>query len=484
MEIEVKHDIQANYLVIHSEADKPYMVEMLAGNKVKGFLELEVRVMDNQNQYYYDITGKENIVQKTQRGKWSKKELVSAVSQILDTIKKAREYLLAADHFLLEPEYIYRNIDTGELSLCYTWERDKSINEQLTELFAYFLNAVDYEEQEAVEWIYCLYDTSREEECTLQRLWSVFEVEEEKIEKQETVVEEIVEKKPAFKEKLAGQTYEKKEVTLGGFFRKLRKSGDAKEKPEKKLKPQMIKEKPVKKLTPQMVKEKPAKKLTPQTVKEKPVKKLTPQMVKEKPAKKLTPQTVKEKPVKKLTPQIAKEEPEKKWTPEGVREKAEKKPIFKRQPENRRANSVPADQAGWTESKKWELESDDKTQITDPDQTVYRPELAKSLKENRRPLCYLVPKQETDPVIAICELPFYIGRFQKDTDVLKGMHSISRIHCKIEKDDALFYLSDLSSTNGTYHNSTKLTQGKKVVLQEGDLIDIADVTYRFAFERP
>ena len=64
------------------------------------------------------------------------------------------------------------------------------------------------------------------------------------------------------------------------------------------------------------------------------------------------------------------------------------------------------------------------------------------------------------------------------------MHSISRIHCKIEKDDALFYLSDLSSTNGTYHNSTKLTQGKKVVLQEGDLVAIADVTYRFALERP
>lgn len=458
MEIEVKHDIQANYLVIHSDEDKPYMVEMLAGNKVKGFLELEVRVMDNQNQYYYDITGKENIVQKTQRAKWTKKELVGAVSQILDTIKKAREYLLAADHFLLEPEYMYRNIDTGELSLCYTWEMEKAINEQLTELFAYFLNAVDYEDQEAVEWIYRLYDISREEECTLQRLWSVFEVEEEKIEKEETVVEEIVEKKTAFKEKLVGQPHEKKEATLGGFFRKFWKSGE-------------IKEKPVKKLTPQMAKEKPVKKLTPQMVKEKSVKKLTPQMVKE-------------KPVKKLTPQMVKEETEKKQTPEGVREKTEKKPIFKRQPENRRINSVPEKQVKWTESKKWELESDDKTQITDPDQTVYRPELAKFPQEKKDPLCYLVPKQEKNPVIEIRELPFYIGRFQKDTDALKGMHSISRIHCKIEKDDALFYLSDLSSTNGTYHNSTKLTQGKKVVLQEGDLVAIADVTYRFALERP
>lgn len=430
MNIEVKHDIQANYLVIHSDEDKPYMVEMLDGNKVKGFLELEVRVMDNKNQYYYDITGKENFVQKTQRAKWNKKELVGVVSEILDTIKKAREYLLAADHFLLEPEYMYRNLDTGELSLCYTWEREKAINEQLTELFAYFLNAVDYEDQDAVEWIYRLYDTSREEECTLQRLWSVFEVEEEKREERETVVEEIAEKKPAFKEKLVGQTHEKKEVTLGGFFRRFRKSEHTKEKPVKKLTPQMVKEKPVKTLMPQMIKEKP----------------------------------------------------EKKQTLEVEQEKMEKKPIFKRQLENRRTASLPDNQGRWAERKKWEEDSDDKTQITDPDQTVYRPELAKFSQEKKEPLCYLVPKQEADPVIAICELPFYIGRFQKDTDALKGMHSISRIHCKIERDDDLFYLSDLSSTNGTYHNSRKLTQGKKVVLQEGDLVAIADVTYCFSLE--
>ena len=468
MEIEVKHDIQANYLVIHSDEDKPYMVDMLAGNKVKGFLELEVRVMDNQNQYYYDITGKETIVQKTQRTKWSKKELTGAVAEILDTVKKAREYLLAADHFLLEPEYMYRSIDTGTLSLCYTWEREKAINEQLTELFAYFLNAVDYEDQEAVEWIYRLYDTSREEECTLQRLWSVFDVETEKTEEQETSVEEIVEKKPAFKEKLVGPSKEKKEGILGGFFRKFWKSDDTKEKTIKKLTPEMVKEKPLKKLTTEQVKEKPLKKLTLEMVKEKPLKKLTPEQVKEKPLKKLTPELVKEKPVKKILPERVKEKPVKKLTAELVKES----PIKKITPKMKE------------EKKQTQLLLDDKTQIVDLDQTVYRPELATSQPIKKEPLCYLVPKQEADPVIEICELPFYIGRFQKDTDALKGMHSISRIHCKIEKEEEAFYLSDLSSTNGTYHNNKKLNQGQKANLQAGDLVAIADVTYSFVLERP
>lgn len=470
MEIEVKHDIQANYLVIHSEEDdKPYMVDMLAGNKVKGFLELEVRVMDNQNQYYYDITGKETIVQKTQRAKWSKKELVGAVAELLDTIKKAREYLLAADHFLLEPEYMYRSIDTGALSLCYTWEREKAINEQLTELFAYFLNAVDYEDQEAVEWIYRLYDTSREEECTLQRLWSVFDVEAEKMEELKTTVEEVPEKKNAFKEKLVGQSKEKKEMAFGGFFRKFWKSDDTKEKIVKKLTPQMGKEKPLKKLTPEQVKEKPLKKLTPELVKEKPVKKILPERVKEKPLKKLTAELVKESQIKKITPKMKEE-------------KREEKPSYKQ--EKRKANKVQENKEKWEEKKQTQLLLDDKTQIVDLDQTVYRPELATSQPIKKEPLCYLVPKQEADPVIEICELPFYIGRFQKDTDALKGMHSISRIHCKIEKEEEAFYLSDLSSTNGTYHNNKKLNQGQKANLQAGDLVSIADVTYSFVLERP
>lgn len=70
LEAEVVHDIKKNYLVIQGTEEKQYMIQMLDGNSVKGLLELDVRILDNKRQYYYDITGKETLVQKSSKAKW------------------------------------------------------------------------------------------------------------------------------------------------------------------------------------------------------------------------------------------------------------------------------------------------------------------------------------------------------------------------------------------------------------------------------
>ena len=176
LDVEIKHDIDKNYLVVHGNNENTYMLKMLAGNSVKGFLDLEVRVLNNVNHYYYDITGKENFLQKSARSKWTEEELRKMISDILGCLQKSKEYLLTPEHFVLEPQYLYRSMEHGEVFLCYAWSYEKNINEQLTELFAYFMNVVDYEDDNAVDLVYKLYDISREENCTLQRLWSALSV--------------------------------------------------------------------------------------------------------------------------------------------------------------------------------------------------------------------------------------------------------------------------------------------------------------------
>ena len=44
-------------------------------------------------------------------------------------------------------------MENGTIALCYTWEHTEEINQQLTELFAYLLNAVDYQDKKAVEFV-------------------------------------------------------------------------------------------------------------------------------------------------------------------------------------------------------------------------------------------------------------------------------------------------------------------------------------------
>lgn len=177
LEVEIKHDINKNYMVVPAKKEPSYMVQMLDKKKLSGFLPLEVRRLNGVEQYYYDITGMDNLLQVTARSKWSYGQYVAMVSQVLETLGSAKNYLLTTEHFVLEPEYIYWKGEEERVFLCYSWEYSKSINGQLTDFFSYFLKEIDYDDQKLMELAYGLYDASREENCTLQRLWKEFSSE-------------------------------------------------------------------------------------------------------------------------------------------------------------------------------------------------------------------------------------------------------------------------------------------------------------------
>ena len=419
-EIEVKHDINKNYLIVHGGQEGDYMAQMLAGNKIKGFLDMEVREIDNEREYYYDITGKENLPQKTARGAWKYEEVVMLVAGVLEAVGKAREYLLSEEHFLLLPEYMYRDIDSGEVFLCYAWSESKNINEQFTQLFSYFLNAVDYEDQQAVQLVYQLYDVSREEQCTLQRLWSVFETSNQKN---------------------AGIDYkEEEEQNSEDFPEEGRKS--------KLLKGKTRMEKREGNGTG-LVEEKKGK-----------VRKLKPERDEKSFFGKL--QTLFEK--------MSGETNEVKETPSKLKKRAN--PVTSM--ERPGVSFVREDMV------KMSPRSVEHTQHTRQDYTDCNLPEKDRVCVKKVYHCQLLPEDKKHTTISMGEFPFYIGRCQKDTNGLKEMVSISRMHCKIEQSEGRYYVSDLHSTNGTYVNRIRLTEGNKKELKDGDELSIADVKYRFS----
>ena len=50
---------------------------------------------------------------------------------------------------------------------------------------------------------------------------------------------------------------------------------------------------------------------------------------------------------------------------------------------------------------------------------------------------------------------------------------ISRVHAQIERQDDLYYLKDLESSNGTFLNGTKIEADKAYQIEEGDKIAFA-----------
>lgn len=531
LEVEIVHNINKNYLVIQGKKEKQYMVKMLEGNSIKGLLDLDVRKLDNEEKFYYDITGKETILQKSGKTKWNKREITQLVSEILDAIGRAREYLLQPEHFVLEPEYIYRQMDTGTISLCYTWNYERNINEQLTELFSYFLEQVDYSDREAVELVYKFYDISREENCTLQHFWSVFSVSKgdshfyQKAKEREKREEEPISDLDS-KETLENR----KALVLGG-----RKEKEAK----KKIKFETRKrEKREDKKIPIIEKMAVAvvlqiaivlvlfvgarygiflecgqlsyakaggcllicgvldwyilSKVFEDKEDENPIwDEVEPEQTEMKQIEKnkfCTKNNAWYKGDENI--QVEKENAEEKERfsrlsqPIKRKEKIEEK-VYSYKKQQSSEKEMEKREEPFSMEQKRGLESRDnsyfceKTIAKDLDRTIVQPSLFNAALKDLKPQCYLIPESKEQIKIEVAEFPFFIGRFQKGTNQLKEQVNISRMHCKLEQRNGHFFLSDLHSTNGTYVNQRKIEGEGKQELRDGDMISIADIQYRF-----
>jgi hypothetical protein len=173
MEAGYKKDLRHNYLVLEDNNDQklePFSLKMLEKQEIKGMLPVELKIMDNRALFYYEITSKQALMNMLEKASLSYDKLTALCNGIIKTIEKAYEYLLPEDDFVLAQEYIYVDIASFIPSLCYFPGYQKDVKEQLTGLFEYLMNKVDYNDKDAVFLVYQLYAVSKEEGYTLDHL--------------------------------------------------------------------------------------------------------------------------------------------------------------------------------------------------------------------------------------------------------------------------------------------------------------------------
>lgn len=89
---------------------------------------------------------------------------------------------------------------------------------------------------------------------------------------------------------------------------------------------------------------------------------------------------------------------------------------------------------------------------------------------------FLIPLEQDRTPISILEAENTIGNLYSSANVQIPSPSVSRLHAKIEYRQESFYISDLSSTNGTFVNDERITEAKE--LKENDVIKFANVSYQ------
>ena len=179
-----KNDLKKAYLILEGNAkeQEDYQIIMLCENNIEGVLKTEVRYVDNQSHYYYDISGKTCFKTFHEKLHLDYQEMRQFVQNLLETVQILRKYMLDANCILLEPEFIF--FDQKKFYFCYYPQNTDNIKEAFHRLTEFFVREVNYQDEEGVRFAYTLHKMSMEENYSIEEIMRTFlpeQIEEDEI---------------------------------------------------------------------------------------------------------------------------------------------------------------------------------------------------------------------------------------------------------------------------------------------------------------
>ena len=176
MKMDYRRDLQHNYLVVETgEKTENYITRMMTENQVQGLLGCECRRMDQKKLYYYDITSKISLAEKSRLKKVKGSEVLLIIQGLLQVLVQLEEYLIPADQICLDWNYIYLDPVSCYPSFCCLPAAEKELEQGIRELLEELLPRLDHQEQTGVSVVYELCQYAIQDTFLVMGLQSVLE---------------------------------------------------------------------------------------------------------------------------------------------------------------------------------------------------------------------------------------------------------------------------------------------------------------------
>ena len=173
MRTEYKRDMNHNYLILYGENEintDSYQVRMLVGNVIPSLLKCRIQGMDGQFLVYFDITSKQALNILYEERKMGVEDLRLIFGGFVKAMEDAAEYLMNPGQFIMRPEYIYMDIEKGQIYFCMMPGYERDIKEQFQILTEYILPKIDHQDGEAVILGYGVYKRAMEDSFHLEHI--------------------------------------------------------------------------------------------------------------------------------------------------------------------------------------------------------------------------------------------------------------------------------------------------------------------------
>lgn len=165
-----KKDLKQSYMIIEGGEgeQEDYQIAMLRENKIPGILETDVRYIDGRCHYYYDISGKVSLKTRYEKRRLCNEDMKQFVAALLRTIPMLQKYMLDSNYLLLQPEYIF--YEDEDIFFCYYPCCETDAKEEFHKLTEFFVQEVDYKEEEGLHLAYTLHKATMEENYSIEKI--------------------------------------------------------------------------------------------------------------------------------------------------------------------------------------------------------------------------------------------------------------------------------------------------------------------------
>lgn len=171
-QIRFERERMNNYMVIDCEEwleRTAYANKLLESTRVEGFMNYEIRELDGKQSIYYELNYKTSLKQVLGDLQFDYEKVENIVRSIVSVLEKTEEYLLCTDCILWNSDCIFIEVTTGNLMFTYYPVVDKQHN-SLKKLLTELLQYIDKQDQEVYMYWMGFYNTVTNVDNTIESM--------------------------------------------------------------------------------------------------------------------------------------------------------------------------------------------------------------------------------------------------------------------------------------------------------------------------
>lgn len=241
-----KRELNYSYLVLEEQSmssTQYYQMKMVTENQINHLLKVSVHNFNGENRFYYDISGKQTLACIFEKKEMEADQLISILSGLSKVLVELENFFLEENYLCLDPEYVYMNVNTKQLFLCFYPFEERDFSLGIRQLAEYLLNLINHQDEKAVAVGYQFYRLTREDNFILghilEEISEEYTITEREIEEfgqvnnnEKSTYEEDIHKETAY-QTYPGRAYTHREAECEEAYfyeeeqEKSRKSGSA-----------------------------------------------------------------------------------------------------------------------------------------------------------------------------------------------------------------------------------------------------------------